>query len=289
MGDRLALGDDELEHRISEQTACRCHRNRPEAGHLAELLALDMPAPQRLDVETQESQVFRWRKLPPYPAMRAAAVGSAFVVGRGPRTGLGRAPCHLDQSIKGVGAAALVGPRAGVLAEDPVGQAFDLGRHHRAIRNCSAGGQSEGTLGINFVHRPPLTLDSRLGGLRVRIASSTRPLRGLPQLSCASCSRLLEQRLLSRGVHASRRHDHTGLGGRQLTVEERPLRALQSSERLGRLQLSFGRADRGARDLGQMLGGTPMPETLPLTDAATRPARSTFAPASTRSAWSSRR
>ena len=59
VGDRVALGDDQLEHGVAEQAPGRLDRDRPEARDLAQLVALDVAAPERLDVEPQEGEVLR--------------------------------------------------------------------------------------------------------------------------------------------------------------------------------------------------------------------------------------
>ena len=110
VGDVGAVGDDELEDRIAQQLASDAQGNRTERGDLADLVALDRAASQRLDVNAEQPEEPRGSRLR-LPGRRGIGGG-----GRGRRrtsgvarggAGARRTPGQLDQRVERVGVARL--------------------------------------------------------------------------------------------------------------------------------------------------------------------------------------
>ena len=63
VGDVNTLGDHELENRVAEQLAGGRHRDRAEAGEIADLVTLDPPTAQGFDVGAEDRLEPRRRPL----------------------------------------------------------------------------------------------------------------------------------------------------------------------------------------------------------------------------------
>src|SRR5690606_15368924 len=61
VGDGIALGDDELDHGVAQQSAGGGEGEGAEAGDLADLVAFDVATPEGFDVDAEQGEVLGGR------------------------------------------------------------------------------------------------------------------------------------------------------------------------------------------------------------------------------------
>ncbi|MEO7573070.1 MAG: hypothetical protein ABIX10_11615 [Acidimicrobiales bacterium] len=185
LGDGVALGEDELEDGVAEQTCGRADGDGPEPGDLAELVAFRVSPPQRFDVQAKQSQVLRTGLLALAGRWRISAFGAAG---------------HLHGGVEGHGVAGLerrtAGPGADLLGE----AAVDLGFDDDDLVDRALQVEVTGALAIGEARKTPLPADAGMGGLGVGVTGRFGLERLVAQLVEVGRASLIQQRLLGGGV-----------------------------------------------------------------------------------------
>jgi hypothetical protein len=89
---------------------------------------------------------------------------------------------HHHQCVEGVGLHRLVATRATGGGEDRVGDGVEDGDERGAGVGGAAGGQVPAAFAVAVMPQPPLSMETPVGGVRVRIRRRLHPGAFLPQL-----------------------------------------------------------------------------------------------------------